>query len=69
MRAKIIRFKGPYAICMREDSRIVGIKRINMPIEAEEEDILNIKHFPITIEKKITKKKYIHIDDIIIDQW
>lgn len=69
MRATIIRFEGPYAICMEEDNCIVDIKRINIPMEAEESDILNIDDSSITIENKIDKEKYIHVDGIIIDKW
>jgi hypothetical protein len=32
MRATIIRFEEPYAICMKEDNCIVDIKRINIPM-------------------------------------
>lgn len=66
MRAKIIRFEGPYAVCMKDDNSIVDIKRINIPRESREGDILNIGNSPIAIEKQIAKEKIIHVDDIII---
>lgn len=69
MRVTIIRFEGSYAICMKEDNCIVDIKRINIPVEAEEGDILKVGDSSVTIEKKVSKEKYIHVDDIIIDQW
>lgn len=69
MKATIIRFEGIYAICRREDFGIVDIKRINIPIEATEGDILNIKDNIITIEKKNNKEKDGFQEDIIVDIW
>lgn len=67
MKATIIRFEGPYAICMKEDNSIVDIKRFNIPKEAEDGDILNIEGSTITIERQGTNREYNHVDDIIID--
>jgi Protein of unknown function (DUF3006). len=70
MKAKIIRFEGPYAICMKEDNSIVDIKRFNVPIQAEEGDVLNITDSSITVENKVDdREKYIHVDDIIINDF
>jgi Protein of unknown function (DUF3006). len=66
MKAIIIRFKEPNAICVKEDIGIICIKRINIPIQAKEGDVLNIEESSITIESKMVKEKYIHVDDIII---
>lgn len=66
MKAIIIRFKGPNAICVKEDISMIQIKRINIPIGAKEGDMLNIEESSITIESKMIKEKYIHVDDIII---
>lgn len=41
MKATIIRFEGAYAICIKEDRSIIDIKRINIPVEAKEGDVLN----------------------------
>lgn len=67
MRAKIIRFEGTYAICTKEDKGIVNIKRFDIPIQAEEGDVLNITDSSITIENKMARERHTHADDIIIN--
>ncbi|WML34974.1 DUF3006 domain-containing protein [Clostridium sp. OS1-26] len=69
MKATIIRFEEIYAICRKEDFGIVDIKRINIPIEAKEGDILNIKDDIITIEKNSDREKDGFQRDIIVDIW
>lgn len=66
MKVTIIRFEGPYAICIKEDNCVVDIIRSNLPMEAEEGDILNIDDYTSTIENQ-TQEKYIHVDDVILD--
>lgn len=67
MKATIIRFEGPFVICIREDRSIIDIKRLGIPREAQEGDVLNITEASITLENKVAKEKYLHIDDIIIN--
>ncbi|MBC2578922.1 DUF3006 domain-containing protein [Clostridium sp. DJ247] len=51
MKVIIDRFEGPYAVCKKEDSSMVDIKRIKIPMEAKEGDILQIEDSKITIEQ------------------
>lgn len=67
MKATIIRFEELIAICIKEDRSIIDIKRLDIPREAQEGDVLNITEASITLENKVAKEKYLHIDDIIID--
>jgi len=72
VRAIIIEYKATHAICVKEDLSIIDLKRINIPVEAEEGDILNIEGSSITIEKQISKEKCIQVDNldnVIIDLW
>jgi hypothetical protein len=68
LKATIIRFEGPYAICITEDNCIADIKRFKIPMEAEEGDILNIEDPSVTVENQ-TQEEYIHVDDVILDWW
>lgn len=69
MKVTIIKFEGPYAICMGKDRNIIDIEKVKIPKEAKVNDMLNIEGSSIAMYNKPNKKQYYYIDDVILDDW
>jgi hypothetical protein len=57
MKVIIDRFEGIYAVCEKEDNTMIDIKRIDIPKDAREGDVLNIEDDSITIDEEETKRR------------
>ena len=64
----IDRFEGKFAVIELEDEKIINIKKIDIPKEAREGDVLNINDV-ITINYEETKKRKKRIEDVTKNSW
>ncbi|WP_446899610.1 DUF3006 domain-containing protein [Clostridium sp. LBM24168] len=69
MKVIIDRFEGPYAVCEKADMTMMDIKRINIPMNAKEGDVLKIEGESIVIDEEETKKRKMNIEKITKDLW
>ena len=57
MRVIIDRFEGNFAVCEKEDRKMLNIKRDKLPSDAKEGDALIIEGDMISIDVAETKKR------------
>ena len=57
MKVIIDRFEGEFAVCEKEDRKIIDIEISKLPSNAKEGDVLNISNDTITIEVEETEKE------------
>ena len=69
MNVTIDRFEGDYAVCEKEDRTMMDIKRINLPFEAKDGDVLSIVNGVITIDIGKTEKRRREIEKSTEDLW
>lgn len=69
MKVIIDRFEGNYAVCEKEDRKMVDIERSKIPFEAKEGDILNFDSNNITIDIEATQKRRKEIEELTEDLW
>lgn len=65
----IDRFEGLLAVCEKEDRTMINIKRILLPRDAKEGDVLNIDGAEITIDVIGTAKRKEIIEELTKDLW
>jgi len=65
----IDRFEGIYAVCEKKDRTMMDIKRVNLPFEAKEGDVLSIENGVITIDIEETQKRRREIERSTEDLW
>lgn len=69
MRVIIDRFEGTYAVCEKEDRKMINIERVKIPTEAREGDMLLIEEDSIVIDKAGTEKRKSDIQKLMDDLW
>ncbi|QEK10964.1 DUF3006 domain-containing protein [Crassaminicella thermophila] len=69
MRVIIDRFEGDYALCEKEDKKIIHIKREKIPTYAREGDALWIDKDKVIVDEYETKKRKREIEEMIEDLW
>lgn len=69
MKVVIDRFEGIYAICEKQDKSMIDVKKIDIPNNAKEGDVLNIQKDNITIDKEETKRRKKEIEELTKDLW
>lgn len=69
MKVIIDRFEGPYAVCEQADKTMIDIKRIKIPMNAKEGDVLDIQEDTITVDIEETKKRKNAIESLAEDLW
>lgn len=69
MYVSIDRFEGEFAVCQKDDGKMINIKKYNIPIYAKEGDILLITKDKIIIDKDETKRRKIEIEKMTKDLW
>ena len=69
MKMIIDRFEGLYAVCEKEDRTMIDIKRITLPYQAKEGDVLIINSNTITIDINETEKRRKEIQKLTEDLW
>lgn len=69
MKVVIDRFEGPLVVCEKEDGTMIDIKRIRVPRDAKEGDVLNIDGDVITIDIEETARRRKKIEDLTKDLW
>ena len=69
MNVIIDRFEGNYAVCEKEGRIMINIKRIDVPSQAKEGDVLSIDNSMITIDIEKTKKRRREIEKLTDDLW
>jgi len=65
----IDRFEGLLAVCEKEDRTMIDIKRILLPSDAKEGDVLNIDGDEITVDGVETAKRKEIIEKLTKDLW
>ncbi|NLL31049.1 MAG: DUF3006 domain-containing protein [Clostridiales bacterium] len=65
----IDRFEGEFAVCEKEDRKIIDIEISKLPSNAKEGDVLNISNDTITIEVEETEKRRRKIEELTKDLW
>lgn len=69
MRLIIDRFEDNYAVCEREDMKIINIKKSKLPSCAKEGDVLIIENNRFIIDIEKTKKLRNNIQKLTGDMW
>jgi len=69
MKVIIDRIEGKFAVCEKEDRRMLDIEKIKVPITAKEGDVLNIDNGIITINLQETVKRKKEIEELTKDLW
>ena len=69
MKVIIDRFEGRMAVCEKEDRTMIDIKRVDIPAEAKEGDVLKISDNKITIDVEETTKRKAEIEELTKDLW
>ena len=70
MRVIIDRFEGKFAICEKEDRKMIRIEKAKMPSEVQEGDVLNItENNIIVMDKEETMRRKKEIEDLTNDLW
>ena len=69
MNVIIDRFEGNYAVCEKEDRTMIDVKRVDLPSEAKEGDVLSINDGVIIIDIEKTEKRRIEIKKLTEDLW
>ena len=67
MKVIIDRFEGEFAVCEKEDRKIIDIEISKLPLNAKEGDVLNISNDTITIEVEETEKRRRKIEELTKD--
>lgn len=70
MRLIIDRFEEEYAVCEKEDRTFINIKKVNLPSNCKENDILEFDEKNkkiIKVEQKEEEKK--RLEELIKDLW
>ena len=69
MKVIIDRFEGEYAICEKENSEMIDIKKQQLPLEAKEGDVLVISEKNIRIDEIGTKNRKEEIERLMDSLW
>jgi len=69
MKVIIDRFEGDFAVCEKEDRKMIDIERNKVPSTAKEGDVLNIINDRITIDHDETEKRKKEIEELTKDLW
>ena len=69
MKVIIDRFEGDFAVCEKEDRKMLDIERDKVPSAAKEGDVLNIINDRITIDSETTEKRKKGIEELTKDLW
>ena len=69
MKVIIDRFEGEFAVCEKEDRKIIDIEISKLPSNAKEGDVLNISNDTITIDVEETEKRRRKIEELTKDLW
>jgi len=69
MKVIIDRFEGDFAVCEKEDRKMIDIERDKVPSTAKEGDVLDITNDKITIDLEETKKRKKEIEELTKDLW
>lgn len=69
MKVIIDRFEGDFAVCEKEDRKMIDIERNKIPAIAKEGDVLDIIDDKITIDSETTEKRRREIEELTKDLW
>ena len=69
MKLVIDRFEGEYAVCENDDNEVLNIHISDLPENSKEGDIIYKKNNSIVIDKKCSKERKKHIEEIVNDIW
>ena len=69
MKVIIDRFEGDYVVCEKEDRKMIDIKKVEVPVDAKEGDVLEIGNDQITIDVAATKKRKQDIENLAKNLW
>lgn len=69
MKITIDRFEGEFAVCEKEDRKMVDIEKSKLPTKSKEGDVLNINSDRITIDHEETEKRKKEIEELTKDLW
>jgi metallophosphoesterase superfamily enzyme len=69
MRVIIDRFEGDYAVCEREDRKMINIEKRRLPEGVKEGDAMIINGDVIKIERQETNQKKEEIKKLMDELW
>lgn len=69
MLVTIDRFEGEYAVCEKQDGKMINIKREKVPQQAMEGDVIRIENEIVTIDVQETEKRRIEIEKLVEEIW
>lgn len=69
MKVIIDRFEGKFAVCEKEDRKMIDIDKSKIPLTAKEGDVLIITNDNITIDVEETYNRKKEIDELTKDMW
>jgi hypothetical protein len=69
MQVIIDRFEGDFAVCEKADRKMIKILRSQLPVGAQEGDVIIIEGNNIRIDSAETAKKRKTAEDMMKDLW
>lgn len=69
MKVVIDRFEGDFAVCEKDDRKMINISKENIPSNAAEGDVLIIEKDVVKIDREETLKRKKEIDELTKDLW
>lgn len=69
MKVIIDRFEGGFVVCEKEDRKMIDIKKVEVPVDAKEGDVLEIGKDQITIDVAATEKRKQEIENLAKNLW
>lgn len=69
MKVIIDRFEGEYAICEKEDRKMISIKKSKLPDEAKEGDVIVIRNENIVIDSSTTQDRKHRLQKLMDELW
>ena len=69
MKVIIDRFEGNFAVCEKENRKMIDIEKLKLPLMCKEGDIINITNDIITIDFDATKKRKREIEKLTEGFW
>lgn len=69
MKVIIDRFEGGFVVCEKEDRKMIDIKKVEVPVDAKEGDVLEIGKDQITIDVAATEKRKQELENLVKTLW
>lgn len=69
LKVTIDRFEGEYAICEKEDRKMINIEKSKLPDGAKEGDVIVIRDENIVIDSSTTQERKHRLQKLMDELW